>query len=392
MKRFVFIEAKSAVLMLKTTYLLNSMESTALRDLDEILDQISTLTGLSDRAIRDTLISLKLPSFQFEDTILISSDAVDNIIDAWAEQMKSSLQNNSGSKTSLSRTVSTNAATVEAPAPTTRGRVGRGRKATSSTLATAKPGRKPGGKPGRKAAPSALVAATPGRKPGRKPRQLATAPEPTPVIQTTTRGRKSTKIKSLPLPPGYPGMCSHLYGPTLQRIMPADAAAQQEFLSAIAYETEAGKAFLEEVSVIIADKYGGKMSPDAAYNGMIKKAKELLGEKPEPKQTKRRGAKTVRVAGRKPKLKAAAIVSPNGLELPKGYRKRVSNRYSPTLKSILPGDTALRDSYLQAIVAETEEGKEFLQKVATSIQNKYKGRISSHTAYQGLLEKAKALI
>jgi hypothetical protein len=79
------------------------------------------------------------------------------------------------------------------------------------------------------------------------------------------------------------------------------------------------------------------------------------------------------------------------MELPKGYRKRVSNRYGPTLKSLLPDETTLRSAYLKEIISESNLGKSFLERVADSIKLKYRGKITSHTAYQGLLSKAQAM-
>lgn len=79
------------------------------------------------------------------------------------------------------------------------------------------------------------------------------------------------------------------------------------------------------------------------------------------------------------------------MKLPRGFSQLVSNRYGPTLEKLLPESAEERQGYLQEIVAETENGRDYLMRLATAIQRKYKGRTGRGTAYKKLLAKAKEM-
>ena len=64
----------------------------SLQDVDTLISQLSGLTGLSKGQISDQISSLKIPSFQFDDTILVSPQDFEGVIDAWASQIKTSLR------------------------------------------------------------------------------------------------------------------------------------------------------------------------------------------------------------------------------------------------------------------------------------------------------------
>ena len=64
----------------------------SLQDVDTLIKQLSGLTGLSKGQISDQISSLKIPSFQFDDTILVSPQDFGQVIDAWASQIKTSLR------------------------------------------------------------------------------------------------------------------------------------------------------------------------------------------------------------------------------------------------------------------------------------------------------------
>lgn len=367
-------------------------DAQSLRDLSELLQQLSAATGLSKDAIQNEVDNLDYAAFQFNDAILVSPSDFEGIIDSWAAKLKADLR--LGSSTIPAK-----------PKATTR------KTATAKTTKTSP----------KKAAKTVAKA----------PKKTATKTTATKKAATKTTATKTTATKkaakavskgpgSLPLPEDYRSIVSHLYGPSLKRIMPEDEAAQKAFLEAIANETDAGVELLNHLSVIIAEKYTGKMAPASAYNGLKNKAVVLLnggvtttkktrGRKPGKKPGRKPGrpAATKSKPGRKPtkgrKSKAAAAkklvsASPTPktsvafeMELPKGYRKHVSNRYGPTLKSLLPNETELRSAYLKEIISESTLGKSFLERVADSIKIKYRGKITSHTAYQGLLSKAQAM-
>jgi hypothetical protein len=361
-------------------------DAQSLRDLSELLLQLSAATGLSEDAIQTEVNKLEYAAFQFNDAILVSPADFEGIIDSWAAKLKADLR--LGSTTSLAK---------KPKAATRKIAVAKTAKATTlkkETKAIAKTSRKV-------------------------------------VTQSASAAKKVAAKKAeswagaLPLPSEYRSIVSHLYGPSLKRIMPEDEATQQEFLEAIANETEAGVELLDHLSVIIADKYTGKMAPESAYNGLKNKAIALLdggvspaqktrgrnktSRKPSrpaamPKATVRAKAKTGRKPATRRKSKGATVKKPvsassapqtsvllSEMELPKGYRKRVSNRYGPTLKSLLPSESTLRSAYLKEIISESNLGKSFLERVADSIKLKYRGKITSHTAYQGLLSKAQAM-
>ena len=119
-----------------------------------------------------------------------------------------------------------------------------------------------------------------------------------------------------------------------------------------------------------------------------KKVSRKPGRKPAVAKAKRAKAKVAKKSKTSAPEEKVVLTE---MELPKGYRKRVSNRYGPTLQSVLPDDVSLKKAYLTEIVSESNIGKSFLARVAESIKIKYRGKITSHTAYQGLLSKAQAM-
>ncbi|MEM9137016.1 MAG: hypothetical protein AAGB01_06680, partial [Cyanobacteria bacterium P01_F01_bin.42] len=145
---------------------------------------------------------------------------------------------------------------------------------------------------------SAKISASPKKKVAkakttrRKSSAVGKRRKATPKAAAVTKSTKAKKPKeaekpqpiaapsksSLPLPENYRSIVSHLYGPSLKRIMPEGKTKQRSFLKALAQESPDGATLLTEQSAIIADKYTGKMSPEAAYSGLKKKAQELLEE------------------------------------------------------------------------------------------------------------------
>jgi hypothetical protein len=77
---------------------MSAIASTNLQDIDVLLGKVSAATGLSVQAISKQLDSAEIQAFRFNDTILISPDDFDGIIDAWAENIKSQLSIKPSSK------------------------------------------------------------------------------------------------------------------------------------------------------------------------------------------------------------------------------------------------------------------------------------------------------
>jgi hypothetical protein len=80
------------------------------------------------------------------------------------------------------------------------------------------------------------------------------------------------------------------------------------------------------------------------------------------------------------------------LKVPRDVFKLVSTRYDVAIRKVLPKDTETQQAYLQHIVAESEQGHEFLTQIAIVLAKKYKGRVGKETAYKRMLEKARTLV
>lgn len=238
--------------MTKTT------EATTLRDLSELLAQISSATGLTQQQLETQFEDVHVTVYRFEDRNLVPPGDFDDIIDTWAKSIKTQIRVPSKIAATPKRTVATR--------KTTRQKAKPGKVKVAESKATVK----------------------------------------TTAKAAAAKTRTSRSKSSLPLPENYRAVVSHLYGPSLKRIMPADSEGQRSFLEAIAQETPDGVALLKELSVLIADKYTGKMAPEAAYNGLKNKAQSLLDEmsgkrKRKVRKTTKRGKKAVTRPRRKRK-------------------------------------------------------------------------------------------
>lgn len=80
------------------------------------------------------------------------------------------------------------------------------------------------------------------------------------------------------------------------------------------------------------------------------------------------------------------------LKVPREVFKLVSTRYDVAIRKVLPKDAETQQAYLQHIVAESEQGHEFLMQIAIVLAKKYKGRVGKDTAYKRMLEKAQTLL
>lgn len=78
------------------------------------------------------------------------------------------------------------------------------------------------------------------------------------------------------------------------------------------------------------------------------------------------------------------------MRLPAGFKQMVTRRYQTTLEKILP-DGDERQTYLQAIVDETDDAKEFVSKIASAIKARF-GTPDPKKAAQELMNAAKAML
>ena len=200
------------------------MTTSALKSLqafDILVDKISSLTGLTRTEISKLISTANIPSYQFKDTLLVAPEDFASIIDNWAAKIKTSL--GLGRQESIETTHKFDE--------------------TIDQVMTY----------GQTLANSGESASTP----------LVEDPQ-APV--------------SLSWPEGFQTGVSHLYGPSLKRILPQDLAQRRLYLEAIAQETEAGSALVEELAMVIAQKYGGPgtLSEEKAMLGIIKKATAML--------------------------------------------------------------------------------------------------------------------
>ncbi|NJN23899.1 MAG: hypothetical protein HC810_05245 [Acaryochloridaceae cyanobacterium RL_2_7] len=283
-----------------------------LRDLSDLLQELSEATGLSKSAVQSEVTKLDYVTYEFNGLNLVTAADFLGIVDIWAEQVKSDIHH--GFQTTLKASQIQKSIVKESVA-----------KAVKQTKSA-----KSDGKVAKKAAAKSTKSVTPKK----------TAPQATKESEPTEleiRVAKKALVQSTPKVTTQTTVLSNQNTPERRTRK---------------------RTSIHNVS-----------SPRLAMN---------------PKTAKKATKKVVM-----PQVEEKVVVSE--MELPKGYRKRVSNRYGPTLQSVLPGDDALKRAYLNEIVVESNLGKSFLERVADSIKIKYRGKISSYTAYQGLLARARAM-
>ena len=182
---------------------MSAIASKDLQDIDVLLGKVSAATGLSVQAISEQLDSADIQAFQFNDMILISPDDFGGIIDAWAENIKSSLS------------------------------------ITSSSKATA---------PIIEAAEDEAI----------EEREI-----PTP----------STELE---WPKGFEENVSHLYTPTLKKILPEDSALKKLYLEAIANQSGNGQRLTDELVNAIVGRAKRNLAAEKVRAGLIAKCAEML--------------------------------------------------------------------------------------------------------------------
>lgn len=233
-----------------------STDATTLRDLSELLSQISSATGLTQKQLETQFDDVHVTVYRYGNRNLVPPADFDGIIDTWANSIKTQIRSPGRIAASPKKKV--------AKAKTTR------QKSSATKARSTNSARK-------------------------------AAPDKAKSKKVSASGTKT----ALPLPDNYKSVVSHLYGPSLKRIMPEEQAQQRSFLEAIAQESPDGVSLLQELSVIIADKYTGKMAPEAAYKGLKNKAQVLVDELFGPRKRKpvKKGKKAATRSTRKKKQK-----------------------------------------------------------------------------------------
>ncbi|MCM1981839.1 hypothetical protein [Lyngbya confervoides] len=183
----------------------------SLQDLDVLIDQVSNVTGLSQDEISEQMESANINSFKFADTILVSPEDFDSIIDAWAEKIKASLRTGNDDK------------------------------------------------------PSRVTVA-----------------DSADSLEEEIEGEEDSDLDSdeadgaLAWPRGYKKVVTHLYGPTLKKILPEDLDQRQRFLEAIANDTEIGQKLIGDLATAIVKRSKRKLSRESVLDGLKRKIEDLL--------------------------------------------------------------------------------------------------------------------
>jgi hypothetical protein len=201
-----------------------SFQHQPLRKLEDLLQDVSKLTGLPKRQVATQVKSLDFPTYEFEGMVLVSPDVTDPLIDHWSEQIKARLRTQSPDQAD---------APVEAAPPE---------------------------------APAAKTAKV-------TPPEPASSAANTPDDADDEGG--TSPSTSMRLPKGFSQVVSNRYGSTLEKLLPEDTEERQEYIQEIVRETERGKDFLMRIATAIQKKYKGRTGRGKAYKGLMDKAKAI---------------------------------------------------------------------------------------------------------------------
>lgn len=200
-----------------------------LRPLDELLEETAHLTGIPFEHLEAQLRELNSPVYRFQEQLLVTPEVVEPLIDRWYDQIKAKLKRDLTAPT-LSSTSSTAFTTPHADTVEETG------VASSSADAEA---------------------------------ELNPAASPNETIS-------QAESVTLALPGGYTQQITNRYGLTLEKLLPQDETERQAYLQAMAAETEAGQQYLHRVAQAMHKKYKGRIGQSTAYQGLRKKAQEML--------------------------------------------------------------------------------------------------------------------
>lgn len=255
----------------------SSTSTQTLRQLDDLIKDIASLTGMSQRQIKEQVKTIDVPSFNFQGIMLVPSDVVDPLIDQWAADIKTKLHKGTtiaipeANGSAASAAVS---ATVAEPAPKAASKSKKAAKAEQNGAA-AKPVAKAEAKPAAK--PEVKEAKTEA-KPEAETKAKA-APEEKPEAKSETKTpapKKETKLSELKLPKGFSQQVSNRYGPTLDKLLPEDFEERLIYLKEIIDESSLGSSYLNRIATVIQRKYKGRTARSTAYRGLLGKAQDML--------------------------------------------------------------------------------------------------------------------
>ncbi|MFZ9736403.1 MAG: hypothetical protein ACO3EZ_00165 [Prochlorotrichaceae cyanobacterium] len=199
----------------------------SLRTLEDLVADLAALTGLAPEQVNKQLEPLNFTVFQFQGVNLVSPDMADELIDRWAQSIKTQLRQESNNDN--------HKVTAMFPAAGTS-RLSISRRAKAERKA-AEP----------KEAPPAKTASTNGNLPDIE----------------------------LKVPRDVFKLVSTRYDVAIRKVLPKDPATQQAYLQHIVTESEQGHEFLMQIAIVLAKKYKGRVGKDTAYKRMLEKAQAL---------------------------------------------------------------------------------------------------------------------
>ncbi|MGP1386067.1 MAG: hypothetical protein ACTS2F_21085 [Thainema sp.] len=259
----------------------SSSSTQTLRQLDDLIKDIASLTGMSQRQVKEQVKTLDVPAFNFQGIVLVPSDVVDPLVDRWAADIKAKLHQGgtvaissaNGSVTPVEVTD-----TVAEPTPKAASKSKKTAKAEQNGAAAAKPAAKSAAKPEPQPEAEANPEPQPEAKPEAEPEvKVESKPESKPEAKTKAPAPKTeTKLSELKLPKGFSQQVSNRYGPTLDKLLPEDFEDRLVYLKEITDESSLGSNYLNRIATVIQRKYKGRTARSTAYRGLLGKAQDML--------------------------------------------------------------------------------------------------------------------
>ena len=217
-----------------------------LRKLEDLVQDLATLTGLSSTQLDGEINHLEFPAFQFQGLTLVSPSMTDTLIDRWAESLKAKLRQPS----------TQNTADLTAPL-------------TPSLTAT----------------DTTDNAESSNAEPSRLSQKRSSAP-PKAATEVETVAVAPKKVKSLDLNAPLPSielkvpkdvfnLVSTRYDVAMRKVLPDDESSRKAYLQHIVNESDQGQEFLMQIALVLAKKYKGRVGKETAYKRMLEKAHAL---------------------------------------------------------------------------------------------------------------------
>lgn len=93
--------------------------------------------------------------------------------------------------------------------------------------------------------------------------------------RTKTTDKSSGESSTLAWPDGYEALVTHLYTPTLKKVLPTDADQRQQFIDAINGGTADGERLVNELATTIVKRSKRKLAFDKVLSGLKGKIADL---------------------------------------------------------------------------------------------------------------------